>query len=97
MLGMGFLNNTSFYVAGGRANIMQFYRIDGSNNSITIKANSALAERKSFNAISVHEKKLALRSLEKMEGWYDYCILPEAGKFMPLTLQIRFYTLLTGM
>ena len=87
MLGMGFLNNTSFYVAGGRANIMQFYRIDGSNNSITIKTDSALAGNgRAFNAISVHEKKLALRSLEKMEGWYDYSLFPEAGKLMPFNL-----------
>lgn len=87
MLGMGFLSNSSFYVAGGRANIMQFYRIDGSKNSTSIKTDSVLAgSGRAFNAISVHEKKLALRSLEKYEGWFDYSLLPEAGKLMPFQL-----------
>lgn len=87
MLGMGFLSNSSFYVAGGRANIMQFYRIDGSKNSTTIKTDSVMAGGgRAFNAISVHEKKLALRSLEKYEGWFDYSLLPEAGKLMSFQL-----------
>lgn len=87
MLGMGFLNNSSFYVAGGRANMMQFYHIDGSKSSISIKTDSVLAgSGRAFNAISVHERKLALRSLEKTEGWFDYSLLPEAGKLMSFQL-----------
>ena len=83
MLGMGFLNNTSFFIAGGRANIMQFYHIESSKNSTSITIDSALAgSGRAFNAISVHEKKLALRSLEITDGWYDYSLLPEAGRLI---------------
>lgn len=86
MLGMGFLSNSSFFVAGGRANIMQFYRIESRNSNI-IKTDTVLAgSGQAFNAISVHEKKLALRSLEKYEGWFDYSLLPEAGKLMSFQL-----------
>lgn len=87
MLGMGFLGNSAFYVAGGRANIMQFYRIEGSKASAVIKTDTVMAgSGRAFNAISVHEKKLALRSLEKYEGWFDYSLLPEAGKLMSFQL-----------
>jgi WD40 repeat protein len=83
MLGMGFFENRRFYVAGGAANILQFYHIDIKGESINLSTDSILAgSGMAFNEVAVHEKKLALRKLENFDGPYDFTLYPESGRLL---------------
>jgi WD40 repeat protein len=83
MLGMGFLSKNSFYVAGGPANILQFYSVVAKNGVAKAKTDSVVAGvGMTFNNVAVYDKKLALRKLNNYETNYDYTLLAESGRLL---------------
>jgi len=76
MLGMGFLNKTTFYVAGGNLNQLEFYSIEG-NGTGKIKVNSTgiiAGNGRTFNRVNIDSSRtlLSLNDDIKNNAWNDY-------------------------
>lgn len=84
MLGMGFLGNSEFYVAGGPLNLLQFYNIKDKTltaSGITTGATVAGSGR-TFTGISVYDNKLALQDSFSTEEKYQRLFNPDAGRLL---------------
>ncbi|MBL0131536.1 MAG: caspase family protein [Chitinophagaceae bacterium] len=86
VLGMGFLGNNEFYMAGGPLNILQFYSVK--ENALTIAdVNSGVTlsgAGRTFTGIVVHDKNLALNDDSKAQtnssADFKYIFNTEAGR-----------------
>ena len=84
MLGMGFLGNTEFYVAGGTLNLLQFYNIkdkaiaaSGIMPGVTLSGSG-----RTFTGISVYDNKLALKDTFSTYKNYQHTFYPDAGRLL---------------